>query len=62
MSNILSTRRKGLKLLCLGQYLCNYSDVYVFVKGAITIEGTNGNNQINKELGFNKNSLCRLYI
>ena len=48
MSNILSTRRKGLKLLCLGQYLCNYSDVYVFVKGAITIEGTNGNNQIIK--------------
>ena len=36
--------------------LCNYTDAYIVVKGAIIVEGTNANNQIDKMLNFkNKN-------
>ena len=36
--------------------LCDYSDVYVVVKGTITVEGTNDANRRNKKLNFKTNA------
>ena len=38
-----------LKTLMLISDLCDYSDVYIVVKGTITVEGHNDDKGINKE-------------
>ena len=35
--------------------LCHYSDVYIVVKGRISIKGTNDANKKNKKLTFKNN-------
>ena len=42
--------------------LCNYSDAYIVVKGAVTVEGTNGVNKTNKKLVIKSNTLFRSCI
>ena len=42
--------------------LYDYSDAYIFVKGTITVEGTNANNQTNKKLIFKNDASLRLCI
>ena len=42
--------------------LCDYSDVYIFVKGRITLRGNNIYNRANKNLFFNNNTQFRSYI
>ena len=39
--------------------LCNYGDVYIFVKRTITVAGTNSNNRRNKKLTFKSNAQFR---
>ena len=39
--------------------LCDYSDVYIDVKGAITVEGTDDANEKNKNLTFKNNASFR---
>ena len=41
--------------------LCEFSDAYIFVKGTITIEGTNANNRIDK-INLNNNAPFRSCI
>ena len=36
----------------LGSDLCDYSDVYIVVKGTITDDSTNANNKTDKMLAF----------
>ena len=56
---------------CGGQYspnsnirphLCDYSDVYIVLKGKITFADTDINHQINKEVAFTNNAPFRLSI
>ena len=42
--------------------LCDYSDVYVVVKGTIPVRGTDANNQTNNELAFKNKSPFTSYI
>ena len=42
--------------------LCDYSDPYIVVKGAITVQGNNGNNQEGKKLTFKNNAPFRSCI
>ena len=37
--------------------LCDYIDVYIVVKGIISVTGTNPNNRRNKKLTFKNNAL-----
>ena len=46
----------------LRSYLCDYSDVYIGVKGRITVEGTNDANKRNKKLTFKNNAPFRSCI
>ena len=39
--------------------MCDYSDVYIVVKGTITVEGTNVNNQTDKILDLKDSALFR---
>ena len=39
--------------------LCDYSDVYIVVKGRISVTGTNNANTRNKRLTFKKKALIR---
>ena len=39
---------RRFKIPMLRSDLCEYSDAYIFVKGTITIEGTNANNRMDK--------------
>ena len=57
--NIFSTR---FKAPMLRSDLCDYSDVYIFVKGRITLRGNNIYNRANKNLFFNNNTQFRSYI
>ena len=41
---------------------CNYSDVYIFVKGRISVTGTNADNRQNGKLTFKNNSQFRSSI
>ena len=43
-------------------YLCDYSDVYIFVKWRITVEGTDNANKRNEKLTFKNNALFGPYI
>ena len=42
--------------------LCDYSDAYIVVKGAITVKGTNANNLTDKKLAFTNNVSFRSCI
>ena len=42
--------------------LCDCNDAYVIVKGVITVQGTNTNNQPHKNLAFKNNDPFRLCI
>ena len=42
--------------------LCDYSDAYIFVKGKITVTGTNNANERNKKLTYNNNAAFRSCI
>ena len=46
----------------LRSVLCDYSDVYIAVKGTITVEGTDDANKRNKNLTFKNNAPFRLCI
>ena len=46
----------------LRSYLCDYSDVYIALKGIITIIGTNNANRGNKKLTFKNNAPFRSCI
>ena len=49
-------------ILMLTSDLCNYSDAYIVVKGAITVEGDNVDKTENKKLIFKKNTPFRSCI
>ena len=51
-----------LKTLMLISDLCDYSDVYIVVKGTITVEGHNDDKEGNKEWTFKNNAPFRSYI
>ena len=44
----------------LGSDLCDYSDVYIVVKGTITDDSTNANNKTDKMLAFKNDALFTL--
>ena len=39
--------------------MCDYSDAYIVVKVAITVEGANGANKTNEKLVIKRNNLFR---
>ena len=45
-----------IKTSMLTSDLCDYSDIYVVVKGYITLEGNNNANKRNKNLAFKNNA------
>ena len=50
----------------LRSYLCDYSDVYIVVKGKITVKGDNNDKRMDKKLVFKNNTgqqrICPRYI
>ena len=71
MSKFMKTKWIKENDFCGGQYspnnniradLCDYSDVYIVVKGEITFAGTDINHQINKEVAFKNDAPFRLSI
>ena len=48
-------KNRRVKVSMLRSDLCHYSDVYVVVKGRISIKGTNDANKKNKKLTFKNN-------
>ena len=50
------------KISMLRSYLCDYSDEYIVVKGAVTVEGTGDAKKRNKKLTFKNIAPFRSYI
>ena len=48
-------KNKRFKPPVLRSDLRDYSDAYIYTKGAITVVGTTGNNRIKKQLAFKNN-------
>ena len=54
-----SNKNVRSKTSMLRSDLCDYSDVYIVVKGVIRARDTNDNNRINKKLTFKNNAPIR---
>ena len=50
------------KTTMLRSNFCNYSDVYIVVKGKITVKDNDNANRINKKLTFKSNAPFRSFI
>ena len=59
---MVNIKNRSSKTSVLRSDLCHYSDAYIFVKGTITVTGTNNDKRRKKKVTFKNNTTFQLCI